>query len=87
MDWEATNELEGDLWRVCCATKNGQTLRYFLIEVLPRMSLEVPFCETCIEAGHPEHLNDPGTPRTYLIDPAMRALADALLEVERHISS
>lgn len=81
--WESRNELDGDVWCVCCATKNEQTLEYFIMEILPRMSLEVPFCETCIEAGHPEHPYATGYPATRIADPAMLALADALRQVEQ----
>lgn len=82
-DWEARNNLNEDVWSVCCATKNEQTLRYFLKEVLPKMSLEVPFCEVCVEAGHPEHPTACGIPQTVVVDPAMRALEEALRELDR----
>lgn len=81
--WEPLNELDEGTWRVCCATKNEVTLEYFITNVLPQMSIEVPSCETCIEAGHPEHPRAEGRPRTRIADPAMLALAHALRQVEQ----
>lgn len=86
-DWEARNTLNEDIWSVCCATKNERTLRYFLEEVLIRMSLEIPFCEVCIEADHPSFPSATGVPRAYKIDPAMRALAAAFLELDQLIEA
>jgi hypothetical protein len=82
LDWDSMNALDGDVWSVCCATKSESTLRYFLEEVLIKMSLEIPFCEVCIAEGHPD-LSSSGVPQMYVIDPAMRSLAAALLEVEQ----
>lgn len=68
MDWEPQNELDGDIWRVCCGTKNEDTIEYFITEVLPRMSLEVLFCETCVEDGHPDYrVAMGGQPRMRLV--------------------
>lgn len=81
--WESTNTLEEDTWTVCCALKNEHTLEYFLTKVLPNMALEVPFCETITEGGHPEHPHDDGHPKTRIADPALLALAEALRQVEQ----
>lgn len=81
-DWEYRNNLTEDTWSVCCATKNERTLKYFLEEVLIKMSLEIPFCEVCVAEGHPEITSD-GVPKTIVLDPAMRALSAALLELEQ----
>lgn len=81
-DWKDRNTLNEDIWSVCCSTKNEKTIKYFLEEVLLRMSLEIPFCEVCVADNHPEIPSD-GVPKTYVIDPAMRALAAALLELDQ----
>lgn len=81
-DWEDRNTLSENVWSVCCSTKNERTIRYFLEEVLIKMSLEIPFCEVCVADGHPELPSD-GVPKTIVLDPAMRALSAALLELEQ----
>jgi hypothetical protein len=82
-DWDHKNDLSGDTWSVCCSSKNAQTIEYFLSEVLPTMSLEVPFCETCIERGHPEYAPEHCGPKTRQVDPAMLSLGKALRELDK----